>query len=35
METRSVKTKNPLVNYKTVSDINLLTNTKWVFSPCY
>ena len=34
IETRSVKTKNPLVKYKTVTDINLLANRKRV-SVCF
>ena len=32
IETRSVETMEPIVKYKTVTDINLLTNTKWVFA---
>ena len=35
IETRSVKTNNPLVKYKTVSEINLLNNRKWVFAVFY
>ena len=35
IETRSVKTKNPLFKYKTVTDINLLTNRKWVYAGFY